>query len=150
VLFYFLFFIIGNSRKKKLMHPQRRKTSNKPRDSADPTGNTAAESVRTLLKKNPKYSKRINYDALKGLFESSIATNEDKDDYTLDTDKSDAEMMLVDEDARDTPASRAQISRKESPARGEMDLEEVEEEELGSDKGENYGGWEDTFEQEAF
>lgn len=33
-----------------------------------PHGATAAESVRNLIKKNPKYSKRINYDALKDLF----------------------------------------------------------------------------------
>lgn len=46
---------------------QRRKT-NKNRDGSLPHGATAAESVRNLIKKNPKYSKRINYDALKDLF----------------------------------------------------------------------------------
>ena len=46
---------------------QRRKT-NKARDGTTPHGATAAESVRNLIKKNPKYSKRINYDALKDLF----------------------------------------------------------------------------------
>ncbi|KAG2002253.1 transcription initiation factor IIB, variant 3 [Coprinopsis cinerea AmutBmut pab1-1] len=47
---------------------KRRKTNNKPRDASTPAGGTAAESVRNLIKKNPKYSKRINYDALKDLF----------------------------------------------------------------------------------
>ncbi|EDR03383.1 uncharacterized protein LACBIDRAFT_143618, partial [Laccaria bicolor S238N-H82] len=46
----------------------RRKGNNKPRDASTAAGGTTAESVRNLLKKNPKYSKRINYDALKDLF----------------------------------------------------------------------------------
>ncbi|KAH8091793.1 BRF1-domain-containing protein [Cristinia sonorae] len=46
---------------------KRRKTT-KTRDGTTTSGATAAESVRNLIKKNPKYSKRINYDALKDLF----------------------------------------------------------------------------------
>jgi transcription factor IIIB 90 kDa subunit len=81
---------------------QRRKTNTQPRDASTATGDTAAESVRNLLKKNPKYSKRINYDALKDLFVQSgglpsMAANmttgdDDKDDadlYTMDDDKDD-------------------------------------------------------------
>ncbi|KIK70261.1 hypothetical protein GYMLUDRAFT_34756 [Collybiopsis luxurians FD-317 M1] len=67
---------------------KRRKTgnNNKPRDTTTPHGATPAESVRNLIKKNPRYSKRINYDALKDLFIDSTTTNgnghsmEDKDD----------------------------------------------------------------------
>lgn len=50
-----------------LFFSQRRKTT-KTRDGTTTSGATAAESVRNLIKKNPKYSKRINYDALKDLF----------------------------------------------------------------------------------
>ncbi|KAG7087469.1 hypothetical protein E1B28_013434 [Marasmius oreades] len=78
---------------------KRRKTNNKPRDTTTPHGATTAESVRNMLKKNPKYSKRINYDALKDLFvDSTGSTNfDDKDDgmlYTID-DKDDEEQTLV-------------------------------------------------------
>ncbi|OJT08769.1 hypothetical protein TRAPUB_335, partial [Trametes pubescens] len=46
----------------------RRKTNNKPRDASTSHGSTAAESVRNLIKKKPKYSKRVNYNALKDVF----------------------------------------------------------------------------------
>ena len=74
---------------------QRRKTSNKPRDASTPSGSTAAESVRNLIKKNPKYSKRINYDALKDLF---VDVDDEKDDdalYTIDSGDADADGMEV-------------------------------------------------------
>lgn len=67
--------------------------------------------MRTLLKKNPKYSKRINYDALKDLFEGDSADTsilrtdgrggdmdiEEKEDYMWrldDNEKSDGEGAL--------------------------------------------------------
>ena len=60
--------------------------------------------MRNLIKKNPKYSKRINYNALKELFTDEgpsfqlPGANDDKDDdgglYTMD-DKSDGEGMLI-------------------------------------------------------
>ncbi|KAJ2924283.1 hypothetical protein H1R20_g12815, partial [Candolleomyces eurysporus] len=50
---------------------KRRKTTTKPRDASTAAGGSAAESVRNLIKKNPKYSKRINYEALKDLFVDS-------------------------------------------------------------------------------
>ena len=65
---------------------QRRKTNNKPRDASTAHGSTAAESVRNLIKKNPKYSKRINYNALKELFTDEgpsfqlPGADDDKDD----------------------------------------------------------------------
>ena len=89
---------------------QRRKGNNKPRDASTPSGSTAAESVRNLIKKNPKYSKRINYNALKDLFTDDGSTfqmaagDDDKEDdedtqlYTMD-DKSDGEGMLIVEEA---------------------------------------------------
>lgn len=47
---------------------QRRKSNAKPRDSSTPHGSTPAESVRNLLKKTKKFSRRINYEALNDLF----------------------------------------------------------------------------------
>ncbi|KAI5120990.1 hypothetical protein M0805_000451 [Coniferiporia weirii] len=90
---------------------KRRKTNNKPRDASTPSGSTAAESVRNLIKKSAKYSRRINYDALKSLFDSDASgaladsTNmlapsevdldaKEDDMYTID-DKSDGEGMSV-------------------------------------------------------
>ncbi|KAF8648464.1 hypothetical protein AX16_006267 [Volvariella volvacea WC 439] len=58
---------MSNSRSRK-----KRKTTIKSRDATTPHGTTAAESVRDLLKKIPKYSKRINYDALKDLFADQL------------------------------------------------------------------------------
>lgn len=40
----------------------------RPRDTSTAAGDTTAESVQNLRKKNSKYGKRINYDALKDLF----------------------------------------------------------------------------------
>lgn len=74
---------------------KRRKTSTKPRDTSTPAGVTAAESVRNLLKKNPKYSRRINYDALKDMF---VPEEDQKDGdamYTMDDKEEEA---LLDED----------------------------------------------------
>jgi transcription factor IIIB 90 kDa subunit len=137
---------------------QRRKANNKPRDATDPTGSTAAESVRTLLKKNPKYSKRINYNALKGLFEDGGAeVEEDKDDGVIyglsDADKSDGDTMVVDEDAREAlPPSIPPISRKRSAQAQPDVVEELggEYNDMESEKGDEYVAWDDPFEQEAF
>lgn len=49
---------------------KRKKSSNKPLDSSTPSGSTAAESVKKMMKQSSKYSKRINYDVLKGLLDS--------------------------------------------------------------------------------
>jgi transcription factor IIIB 90 kDa subunit len=137
---------------------QRRKANNKPRDATDPTGSTAAESVRTLLKKNPKYSKRINYDALKGLFEDGAAeVEEDKDDGVIyglsDADKSDGDTMVVDEDAREAlPPPMPLISRKPSAQAQSIVVEELggDYNDMESEKGDEYVAWDDPFEQEAF
>lgn len=94
-----------------------------------------------MLKKNPKYSKRINYDALKDLFVESggppsIAANmgldDDKDDtelYQIGDDKSDGVNMVIIEDA----GAVAPV--------GDADAE-------GSEDGGEVVGWEDAYEQE--
>ncbi|KAF8889414.1 cyclin-like protein [Gymnopilus junonius] len=148
-------------------HPRarrfRRKTNNKPRDASSAAGDTAAESVRNLIKKNPKYSKRINYDALKNLFvesggSPSIAAtmttgDEDKDDaelYTFDDDKTDGDgpTIIVEEEAGTVslkPIEEPMKPRKKSIlAQAEGDMEEEE-----SDEDKDDGiDWEDAYEQE--
>lgn len=144
---------------------QRRKTNNKPRDASTPHGSTAAESVRNLIKKNPKYSKRINYDALKDLFTdvdtgsavSLIKMSQpptpaphlddddegDEDGYILD-EKSDGEgMHVVVEEGGGGVGAAARIS-KEQDAEGDDDDMYGDE----SDKGEDYVEWE-GYEQEV-
>ncbi|KAJ4479898.1 hypothetical protein C8R41DRAFT_869211 [Lentinula lateritia] len=132
---------------------KRRKThNNKPRDTSTPHGATPAESVRNLIQKNPRYSKRINYDALKDLFVDSNVHSPDHgpdfgpagvgeasmdfDDvglYTLDDkdDKDDADLIVIEEDGilGVSPAH----PREEPDGDGEAEV----------------GGWEDVYEQEV-
>ena len=110
--------------------------------------------MRNLLKKSSKYSKRINYDALKGLFDEG-RVEEDKDGslYRLsDAEKSDGEMMLVDEDARteQTFSSQAVLRKPSEDRAADGEFADMDDDDAESDKGEDYGSWEDTFEQEAF
>ncbi|KAF8265278.1 cyclin-like protein [Lactarius quietus] len=120
----------------------RRKPAMKPRDASTPHGSTAAESVRTLLKQNARYSKRINYDALKDLF-----TDEKEGDllYTLDEKEEDQNVVVVEEGG-------GRVGGHAPPRLLDVDdlqpdLDEAE----GSDKGDDFGdtGWEDTYEQEV-
>ncbi|KAI3614944.1 transcription factor tfiiib complex subunit brf1 [Moniliophthora roreri] len=125
---------------------KRRKTAgNKPRDTSTPHGATTAESVRNLIKKNPKYSKRINYDALKDLF----VTTDDKDDnvgeelYTMDDkdDKDDGDGTLV--VIEDEPGA---MPSRPPPHLGEdADDKDDDEDEVERD----VGGWDDGYEQEV-
>ncbi|KAK7018579.1 BRF1-domain-containing protein [Favolaschia claudopus] len=139
---------------------KRRKTtqSNVPRDTSNPAGDTAAESVKTMLTKNHKYSKRINYDALRHLLVEGPSLDDKSDEqlYTLD-DKSDGEGMslLVVEDTPGTvvsappPKSKTKktgLSAASSAADADGD-EDMDAEE-GSDKEEDVG-WEDAYEQEV-
>ncbi|KAJ6584285.1 cyclin-like protein, partial [Mycena sp. CBHHK59/15] len=113
-------------------------------DTSNPAGSTVAES-------STKYSKRINYDALRHLLVDGPNLDEKDDDelYTFD-DKSDGEgagMVLIEE----APGAVKVASLAErAPATGDGDADgdddgDVEE---GSDKGEDVG-WEDAYEQEV-
>lgn len=119
-----------------------------------------------MLKKNPRYSKRINYDALKDLLADAPGPRpEDKEGmYTLsDADKSEGEMEVIDEDAgggvgvgvvpRKEVETKGRLARPEdADGYGEEDAEgEVDEDvDVGSEKGdESFGDWGEAFEQEA-
>lgn len=127
---------------------KRRKTSIKPRDDSMPSGNTAAESVRNLIKKNPKYSKRINYDALKDLFVDGpqAPSLDDKDNlYTID-DKGDGDGLIVLEEGGGGIGSQRPAPRLHR----EEQVEEGEDDE--SEKGDDHVpdvGWEEAYEQEV-
>jgi transcription factor IIIB subunit 2 len=113
-----------------------------------PSGNTAAESVRNLIKKNPKYSKRINYDALKDLFVDGpqAPSLDDKDNlYTID-DKGDGEGMIVLEEDGGGIGSQRQAPRLHREEQGEGG--EDDESEKGDDHVTDVG-WEDAYEQEV-
>jgi len=128
---------------------QRRKSTTKPRDETTPSGSTAAESVRNLIKKNPKYSKRINYDALKDLFVDggdTVPNLDDKEDLYSINDKTDGDgMTVIEESERDFGTQKQQL-RRGSP---ETDADHLDEE--ASEKEDEIGdlGWEDAYEQEV-
>ncbi|KIM67015.1 hypothetical protein SCLCIDRAFT_108576, partial [Scleroderma citrinum Foug A] len=128
---------------------KRRKSTTKPRDETTPSGSTAAESVRNLIKKNPKYSKRINYDALKDLFVDggdTVPNLDDKEDLYSINDKTDEDGMTVIEESGGGVATQKQQLRRESP---KPDADHLDEE--ASEKEDEIGdlGWEDAYEQEV-
>jgi transcription factor IIIB 90 kDa subunit len=127
---------------------QRRKHATKPRDASTPHGNTAAESVRTLLKQNARYSKRINYDALKDLFTDEKDEDNDGKLYTIHDDKDEeiAPSVVVEEGGGRVGGHADLINAAEL----QRDPEYMDDGD-GSDKGNDYGdiGWEDTYEQEV-
>ncbi|TFY73636.1 hypothetical protein EWM64_g10376, partial [Hericium alpestre] len=124
---------------------KRRKSLNKPRDTTTAHGETAAESVRTLLKKNAKYSKRINYDALKDLFGDEGVPSGDTKGVDVDTsalyrmspEDKDEEMVVVEEEGGGAVGGK--VLPEDEDAEGELE---------GSDKGEEWGP-DDTYEQEV-
>lgn len=141
-----------------------KRRSNKPRDTTTPSGNTPAESVRNLIKKNPKYSKRINYDALKDLFVDSntppsfsqtlkaISDDKDEDDlYTMGMDdESDegAPLVIIQEEAGTVAASQPKSQKTSGPQPPPLDddLDNGSEDEKYDDE----DAWEegDMYEQE--
>jgi transcription factor IIIB subunit 2 len=117
---------------------QRRKPTAKPRDASTPHGSTAAESVRTLLKQNARYSKRINYDALKDLFTDEKEEEEGSMLYTMD------DKEIVEEGGGRIGGHAGLIDT--GGLQADPDVEDAD----GSDK-DDYGdgGWEDSYEQEV-
>ena len=120
--------------------------------------------MKNLISKSHKYSKRINYDALRHLLVEGPSLDEKDDDqlYTMD-DKSDTEgmAMVVVEEAPGTVGSAPpppKAKRKkvtEEPVAvavagiGEDGDDDMDPEE-GSDKEENeHVGWEEAYEQEV-
>ncbi len=142
---------------------QRRKTVTKPRDASTAAGDTAAESVRNLIKKNPKYSKRINYDALKELFVDTTGSpshkgntmlrDVDADLFVMDDDKSDGEDLslptVVVEEETGSVAARPLIEVRQTKPRNLADDVDIYDEASDEEKDDEMVGWDDIYEQEV-
>ncbi|KAF9052327.1 BRF1-domain-containing protein [Hymenopellis radicata] len=122
----------------------RKRRKVKPRDSESAHGATTAESVRNLIKKNPKYSKRINYDALKDLFVNAdgMPNMDEKDEaqlYTLDDKGEDMDMgaplVIIENDSKPLP-----LIHEEEKDDDKDDDEDDEEQPMS---------WLDAYEQEV-
>ncbi|KAF7313222.1 BRF1-domain-containing protein [Mycena kentingensis (nom. inval.)] len=146
----------GNEEPKVKSKKRRKTTPMAPRDTSNPTGRTAAESVKNLLSKSSKYSKRINYDALANLLnvDEPLVNLDEKADqlYTFDDkDKSDAEgMVLVEESGGSVgtaPPPKTKRKKSQAAELAERAAEPDEDPEEGSDKEEE--SWEDAYEQEV-
>ncbi|KAI0701094.1 hypothetical protein BC835DRAFT_1442700 [Cytidiella melzeri] len=138
---------------------KRKVINNKPRDASTPHGATAAESVKNLIKKNPRYSKRINYDALRDLFDGAgpLGSIEDqkidmtKEMYTMEQED---EMGVVVEEGGGrvgmTPTPVMSMPDEPAPADedGEGDIDDGMYADL-DEKVDNYGGEWDVYEQEV-
>ncbi|KAJ7074457.1 BRF1-domain-containing protein [Mycena amicta] len=149
----------GNDEPKTKSKKRRKTEPAAPRDTANPAGRTAAESVKNLISKSSKYSKRINYDALKNLLDlEGGPTLDEKEDqlYTFDDkDKSDGEgmSMVVIEEGGGTvgadPPAKAKRTKSKVAELAER-VAGVEDPEEASDKEEDaIMGWEDAYEQEV-
>ncbi|KAI0085997.1 Brf1-like TBP-binding domain-containing protein [Irpex rosettiformis] len=149
----------GEQEKKK--RKKRKTTSNKPRDASTPHGATAAESVKNLLKKNPRYSKRINYDALRDLFDGGVGgqveeqkVNLDTEMYTMDPEKEEDEMgnvVVVEEGGGGVGTMQAPSGKLAAVVveGGDEDGEGDVDDDMYADKGDDYGGEWDGYEQEV-
>ena len=136
-----------------LAHPlkkstQRRKTGTKPRDTSSPHGTTAAESVRNMLKRNPKYSKKINYAVLDQFFKPEESFTPDGGEEEEEEGKEEVgSMYRIDENEKDDGEGGEVVEEGgeyQTPLRANPDYEDDED-----DKPDEYGCWEDAFEQEV-
>lgn len=141
-------------------HLQRRKTA-RPRDATTPSGATVTESVQNLVKKNLKYSRRINYNALKELFvdsgglpslaETMTTGMDEKDDTELiqmEDGKGDTEPQLIVEEGTVGVVSAVSTgATSDARKRGYDDEDGEGESDDEKDEPMNYA-WEDAYEQE--
>ena len=121
--------------------------------------------MRNLIKKNPKYSKRINYDALKDLFvergglpsiAATMTTGDDEKDeaelYTMDDEDGEGEPRVIVEEETGSVLKPASVAEKPQRKKGMLALQDmnVDAEEEGSDDDKDDDiGWEDVYEQEV-
>jgi transcription factor IIIB subunit 2 len=120
-----------------------------------PHGTTAAESVRKLLKKNPKYSKKINYAVLDQFFKPEKSSTPDDREEEGEGEGGEGEggkeeevrLYRIDENEKDDGEGKEVVEEGGeylTPLRVNPDYEDDED-----DKPEEYEGWEDVFEQEV-
>lgn len=116
--------------------------------------------MRNLIKKNPRYSKRINYDALRDLFDGGgppgpvdEKVDMDKELWTMEQDLEDDSGVVVEEGGGGvgitTAATRStmmDVVQEERDGEGEPDDEMYAD---VDDKGDEYAAEWDVYEQEA-
>ncbi|KAF5317619.1 hypothetical protein D9611_014862 [Ephemerocybe angulata] len=135
---------------------KRRKTTNKPRDASTAAGGSAAESVRNLIKKNPKYSKRIKLRCAQGSlrrrperapsFSQMMRNMEHGPGLDVDgKEDGDGEGVVVIVEDEAPPPIRAAGKAVAQDMDVDVDDEDDEEDAEGD---EVVGGWEDAYEQE--
>lgn len=114
--------------------------------------------MRNLIKKNPKYSKRINYNALKDLFVDTDEKDSSDAMYTIEAQDDGMGMEVIEESGavgEGAGARRGRVGAQTSTAGditdGVPDDEDADGEDEGSDKGDEVvdTGWEDVYEQEV-
>ena len=103
-----------------------------------------------MLKKNPKYSKKINYAVLDQFFKpekSSTPDGGEEEGEEEEGGKEEVELYRIDENEKDDGEGEEVVEEGGeylTPLRANPDYEDDED-----DKPEEYGGWEDVFEQEV-
>ena len=141
---------INNSSRSFQKFIQRRRASTKSRDTTTPHGTTAAESVRNLLKKNPKYSKKINYAVLDQFFKPEKSSTPDgvgEGGEEEEEGKEEVGLYRIEESEKDDGEGEEVVEEGgeyQTPLRANPDYEDDEDDKPGE-----YGGWEDLFEQEV-
>lgn len=102
--------------------------------------------MRNLLKKNPKYSKKINYAVLDQFFKpEKSSTPGDEGGEEQEREKEEVGLYRIDEkDNGEGEEVVEEGGEYQAPLQANTDYEDDED-----DKPEDYGGWEDVFEQEV-
>jgi len=96
-----------------------------------------------MLKKNPKYSKKINYAVLDQFFKPEKSSTPDDGEEEEEEDG----LYRIDGNEKDDAEGEEVVEEGgeyQTPLRANPDYEDDED-----DKPEEYGSWEDAFEQEV-
>ena len=105
--------------------------------------------MKNLIKKNPRYSKRINYEALKELFVESppVITHSFQNDMKMEENLPETgDMVLLEEEGGGVGVLN---NNKQVLAAPEADEDAEGEEDLGDGFGAGAGEWDDFYEQEV-
>ena len=100
-----------------------------------------------MLKKNPKYSKKINYAVLDQFFKPEKSSTPDNAEEEEDEEEGKEEVELYRIDEKDDGEGEEVVEEGgeyQTPLRPNPEYGDDED-----DKQEEYGGWEDVFEQEV-
>ena len=104
--------------------------------------------MRNLLKKNPRYSKKINYAVLDQFFKpEKSSTPGDGEEEEEEGGREGVGLYRIDENEKEDGEGEEVVEEGgeyQTPLRANPDYEDDED-----DKPEEYGGWEDAFEQEV-